>query len=56
VWKWLQLVLTTAAFAVWLFAIGGPFRFESWYEPFVGSIVLAVFLLFSGLITPEQTP
>jgi len=41
--KTLQLVLSTVAFAVWVFAIGGPFSQLAWYAPEYGGIFLCIY-------------
>jgi hypothetical protein len=48
-----QLLVSTAAFCVWVFALGGAFASLSWYEPFIGSLVLVVFTFFVPLINPD---
>jgi hypothetical protein len=48
-----QLVVSTAAFGVWVFALGGAFASLSWYEPFIGSLALVVFTFFAPLISPD---
>jgi len=35
-----QLMISSLAFVVWVFAIGGPFVYLSWYKPFYGGILL----------------
>ena len=45
-----QIVVSTVAFAVWIFALGGPFKLYSWYAPIYGSLALVFFSLVSGLI------
>lgn len=54
-----QILVATAAFLVWVFALGGPFakQFgppEGWYEPYQGSLVLIGFTLLIGLVTPTE--
>jgi len=41
------------AFVCWVFALGGPFEFQTWYKPVYGTLVL----IFVTLIIPivEQT-
>ena len=51
--KRMQLAVSTAAFGVWVFALGGAFASLSWYEPFVGSVMLVVFTFFVPLISPD---
>jgi hypothetical protein len=55
VWKPVQIVVSTAAFAIWVFAIGGPFSLYSWYQAFIGSILLAVFATVMGLFPPQAS-
>ncbi len=38
-----QLIISTLSFAVWVFALGGPFSFLSWYKPLYGAISLPIF-------------
>ena len=38
-----QLILSTLSFAVWVFALGGPFTLLSWYDPLYGALLLPVF-------------
>jgi len=40
-----QLIFSTLSFAVWVFSIGGPFTYISFYQPFIGSIVLILWTL-----------
>ena len=51
--KKMQLAVSTAAFGVWVFALGGAFASMSWYEPFIGSLALVVFTFFVPLISPD---
>jgi hypothetical protein len=39
----MQHVTMGAAFLVWVFTMGGPFRSLSFYEPFMGSLALSLF-------------
>jgi len=38
-----QLIISTLSFAVWVFALGGPFSFYQWYKPLYGAITLPIF-------------
>jgi|SRR5215208_2066691 len=51
--KVVQLAVSTAAFGVWVFALGGAFASLSWYEPFIGSLALVIFTFFAPLISPD---
>jgi hypothetical protein len=42
----MQYVVMTAAFVVWILSLGGPFNLCSWYQPYIGSVVLALFTFF----------
>lgn len=50
--SWTQLCISTVAFAVWAFALGGPFADLSWYKPVFGEVLLPIFTFFVGLIKP----
>ena len=50
----LQAVISTIAFAVWVFATGVPFSWLSFYSPRYGGVVLILFTVISGLITPPK--
>jgi len=49
---WLQVVLATIAFPVWVFAIGGPFLSVAWYQSWIASIVLAFVTFGFGAFVP----
>ncbi|NEO86187.1 MAG: hypothetical protein F6J87_18310 [Spirulina sp. SIO3F2] len=52
---WRQVALSCASFAVWVFAIGGPFVGLSWYDPIIGSIVLLFYMTSIPLLpAPKQ--
>lgn len=50
----LQIAVSTAAFAVWVFAMGGPFAGLDWYQHYYGSLLLAFFTVASGLVIPPE--
>ena len=50
---WLQVVLATIAFPVWVFAIGGPFAFLSWYRGYIATIVLVFVSFVFGWVKPK---
>jgi hypothetical protein len=50
--SWLQLGISTAAFAVWVFALGGPWSLLSWYEPYQGTLLLIAFTTSAPLVIP----
>lgn len=45
-----QLLISTVAFIVWIFAIGGPFAHLSMYSPLYGKILLPVYTFLIPLI------
>ncbi|RMF44255.1 MAG: hypothetical protein D6755_09385 [Anaerolineae bacterium] len=49
-----QLLLSTLSFAVWLFAMGGPFRALDWYQPALGGVVLPIYTLLVPIITGKR--
>ena len=50
---WPQIVLGSVAFPVWVFAIGGPFKYFSWYEGWIASITLAFVTVAFGFYRPR---
>jgi hypothetical protein len=51
---WTHLAISTAAFAVWAYALGGPFALSGIQKPWLGSILLILFTLLAGLIEPKK--
>jgi len=53
-----QLAISTASFAVWVFAMGGPFYYLAWYRPIEGAITLPLYTflvpIFKGGPTATQ--
>ena len=45
-----QLIISTIAFAVWVFALGGPFTALPWYEPLYAAILLPLYTFFIPII------
>jgi len=52
--KTLQLVISTIAFAVWVFSLGGPFAFLPWYQAIYGAVLLPLFTFAAGIIIPNN--
>lgn len=52
--KWLQLLLSTIAFAVWVFALGGPFSSIQWVgeHKVLTAMVLPLYTFIIGLVNP----
>ena len=51
---YMQHAILAAAFLVWVFAMGGPFRSLSFYEPFMGSLALTLFTFVAPLVYRGQ--
>lgn len=49
-----QIIISTVSFAVWVFALGGPFAALGFYRPVFGSLTLLFFSLVVALITPHD--
>lgn len=49
-----QLIVSTAAFAVWVFALGGPFTALPWYKQVYGAVLLPIFTFFVAGISPRS--
>jgi hypothetical protein len=45
-----QLLISTGAFAVWAFAVGGPFELLGWYAKWMGSALLVIYTFSIPLI------
>jgi hypothetical protein len=45
-----QLVISTAAFAVWVFYLGGPFAQLACYDRFYGTLILPLYTFAIGLV------
>ncbi len=48
---WTQMIISTIAFVVWIFALGGPFSTLSWYHPVYGALLLPVYTFFVPIIS-----
>jgi hypothetical protein len=50
----IQIMVSTGAFIVWVFALGGPFEYLSWYHALYGSLMLILYTLLVALIIPDR--
>lgn len=50
-----QLIVSTAAFVVWVFALGEPFSEIDWYQPVYAAVLLPIFTFFVAGISPTQS-
>ncbi len=48
---WDQIIVSFFSFAVWVFAIGGPFTYLSWYDPVYGSTLLVLFTFLPPIVS-----
>ena len=48
-----QALISTGAFAVWVFALGGPFQHFPGREVY-GSLLLILYTLVAALINPQE--
>jgi hypothetical protein len=49
-----QIGVSTVAFAVWVFALGGPFATIPGYQQYFGSLILIGYTLFVAIVVPKQ--
>ncbi len=49
-----QTVISTGAFIVWVFALGGPFATLGFYKSLYGSLLLILYTLVVALINPPE--
>lgn len=46
----LQISISTGAFVIWVFALGGPFSNLSWYHPVYGTLLLPIYTFFIPIL------
>ena len=51
-----QLAVSTVAFAVWAFTLGGPFTALSWYRPIYGGLLLPAYTFLIPIFGPGAWP
>lgn len=49
-----QHIISLLSFAVWCFALGGPFASFGWYDPVYGQVLLPVFTLIVAIWEAEN--
>lgn len=52
--KKVQLVLSSVAYLVWVFALGGPFAALAWYKPIYGALLLPIVTFAIPIISPSD--
>jgi hypothetical protein len=50
-----QIIISTISFAVWVFAIGGPFARVEWYDPVYAALLLPIYTVAAPIIA-GRTP
>ncbi len=50
---WSQILISSIAFVAWVFALGAPFSFLSWYQPVYGALVLPIYTFFIPIIASK---
>ncbi|MFN6516589.1 MAG: hypothetical protein RMY29_019075 [Nostoc sp. CreGUA01] len=48
-----QLVISTIALFVWVFALGGAFIAFSWYKPLYGAVILPLYTFFVAILEAD---
>ena len=51
---WTQISISCGAFAVWVFALGGPFATLQFYDQMYGSLLLITYTALVPLIVPDE--
>ena len=49
-----QIVVSTGAFVVWVFALGEPFSSLAFYRPVYGSLLLILYNIIIPLFNPSE--
>jgi hypothetical protein len=49
-----QTLISTGAFIVWVFALGGPFALLDFYRPLYGTLLMILYTLVVPLINPPE--
>jgi hypothetical protein len=52
---WTQTAIATVSFVIWVFAIGGPFATTGWYDSIYGAVVIVLYTLAIGAVTPPES-
>jgi len=46
----MQIIISTIAFIIWVFTLGGPFHYLSWYQPIYGAVLLPIYTLIIPIV------
>jgi hypothetical protein len=44
--QWIAVFISSFAFVIWVYSLGGPFAFASWYKSYIGSLLVLVWTFF----------
>lgn len=50
---WSQILISTVAFVVWVFALGGPFLQLPWYNSIYGALLLPIYTFFIPIMASK---
>jgi hypothetical protein len=56
---WSQILISSVAFPIWVFAIGGPFRyFHNWYPQnrWIAAVIISFSTFMLGIYKPKAKP
>lgn len=55
---WSQIIISSIAFPIWVFAIGGPFRCFGWYDQkqWIAAIIISFSTFMMGMYKPKPAP
>lgn len=46
----IQLVISCGAFTIWVYTLGGPFKYLNFYNPIYGALLLPIYTFFVALV------
>lgn len=49
-----HILISSGAFLVWAYALGGVFESMGWHKPWLASVILALYTLLAGLVPPPK--
>lgn len=50
-----QIITSSFAFVVWIFALGGPFIYFAWYEPWMAGTLLSLFTIVPPMLFGKRS-
>jgi hypothetical protein len=52
--QWVQVVISSVAFVIWAYTLGGPFADTPGYRPWIGGLLVGLYTFLAGLFQPAQ--